>query len=50
LPTTSLTAGAWNNVTIPVPAGAVSPLHELGIEIFTHAAWTGTIHVDSVRW
>jgi hypothetical protein len=50
IPATSLTAGAWNTLTVPVPAGAVSPLHELGVELFTDATWTGTIHVDSVSW
>ncbi|HEX8698862.1 MAG TPA: hypothetical protein VF815_08495 [Myxococcaceae bacterium] len=50
IPATSLTAGAWNTVTLPVPAGAVSPLHELGLELFTEATWTGTLHIDSVSW
>jgi len=47
---TSLTSGVWNTVTLPVPAGAVSPLHELGIELFTDATWAGTLYVDSVSW
>jgi hypothetical protein len=50
IPATSLRAGAWNTVTIQVPPGAVSPLHELGLELFTDATWTGTVHVDSVSW
>jgi hypothetical protein len=48
--TTSLTAGAWNTVTVTVPSTAVSPLHQLGVEVFTDAAWSGAVHVDSVSW
>jgi hypothetical protein len=47
---TSLKAGTWNTVTLPVPAGAVSPFQELGLEIFTEASWKGSIYVDSVSW
>jgi hypothetical protein len=50
IPATSLTPGAWNTLNVPVPAGAVSPLHELGVELFTDATWAGTIQVDSVSW
>jgi hypothetical protein len=47
---TSLKAGTWNTVTLPVPAGAVSPFQELGLEIFTEASWKGSLYVDSVSW
>jgi hypothetical protein len=47
---TSLKAGTWNTVTLQIPAGAVSPFHELGLEIFTDAPWTGPLYVDSVSW
>jgi hypothetical protein len=47
---TSLKAGNWNTVTLQIPAGAVSPFHELGLEIFTDAPWTGPLYVDSVSW
>jgi hypothetical protein len=50
IPATTLRAGAWNAITLQVPAGAVSPLHELGLEIFTDGTWTGALHVDSVSW
>jgi hypothetical protein len=47
---TSLKAGAWNTVSFQVPAGAVSPFHELGLEIFTEGSWKGSLYVDSVSW
>ncbi|WP_257453571.1 hypothetical protein [Archangium lipolyticum] len=47
---TALKAGEWNTVTVQVPANAVGPLHQLGVELFTDAAWSGTVHVDSVSW
>jgi hypothetical protein len=50
IPITSLQAGGWNSVTLQVPSGAVSPLHELGLELFTNGTWTGAVHVDSVSW
>jgi hypothetical protein len=49
-PATSLQAGAWNTLTVQVPSNAVSPFHQIGIEFFTNAAWTGTFYVDSVSW
>jgi hypothetical protein len=47
---TSLKSGAWNAVSLQVPAGAVSPFQELGLEIFTEASWKGSVYVDSVSW
>ena len=44
----SFTAGAWNTLTLTVPANAVSPLNTLGVQIFTSDAWTGTCYIDSV--
>ncbi len=46
----SLTAGAWNTVTLTVPLTATSPLQVLGVQFTTNAAWTGTCYVDSVSW
>jgi hypothetical protein len=46
----SLTANAWNTITVTVPPTAITPLQELGIEFTTSAAWTGTCYVDSVSW
>jgi hypothetical protein len=47
---TTLRAGEWNTVTVQVPTTATTPLHQLGLELFTDAAWSGTVHVDSVSW
>ena len=44
----SLTANAWNTITLTVPANAVSPLQRLGIYFFTGAGWTGTCYIDGV--
>jgi hypothetical protein len=46
----SLTANAWNTITLTVPSTAVSPLQQLGIEFTTSAAWSGTCFIDSVAW
>ncbi|WP_224366442.1 hypothetical protein [Hyalangium versicolor] len=48
--TSSLKPGTWNTITLQIPAGAVSPFQELGLEIFTDAQWTGPLYVDSVSW
>jgi hypothetical protein len=45
-----MTAGSWNTAFLQVPANAVSPLAELGLEIFTDGPWTGTVYLDSVSW
>ena len=47
---TSLTPNAWNTVSVTVPASATAPLSQLGLELFTSASWSGTVHVDSVAW
>ena len=44
----SLTANAWNTITLTVPTNAVSPLQNLGIQFITSAGWTGTCYIDSV--
>ncbi len=46
----SLKAGAWNTLTVAVPANAVTPLYQLGVQFFTGGAWSGTCYVDSVSW
>ncbi|MDY7230370.1 hypothetical protein [Hyalangium rubrum] len=46
----TLRTGAWNTVSVQVPANAVLPLQELGLELSTNGSWTGTVHVDSVSW
>jgi len=49
-PVSSLTAGAWNTLTVNVPANAATPLYQLGVQFATNAAWTGTCYIDSVSW
>ncbi len=45
----SLTANAWNTITLTVPTNAVSPLQKLGIQYSSPAPrWTGTCYIDSV--
>lgn len=48
-PVSALTAGAWNTLSVQVPTHA-APLHQLGVQLFTDAAWSGTCYVDSVEW
>jgi len=45
----SLTANAWNTITVTVPSNAAA-LAQLGVEIRTATSWTGTVYVDSVGW
>ena len=49
-PVTSFTPGAWNTITLTVPASSVTPLQYLGLNFTTGAAWTGTVYVDSINW
>jgi hypothetical protein len=46
----SLTANAWNTLTLTVPANAITPLQQLGVQFITSAAWTNTCYIDSVAW
>jgi hypothetical protein len=46
----SLQAGAWNTLTVTVPAGAASPLFQLGVQFATRGGWSGAAYVDAVRW
>ncbi len=47
----SLQAGAWNSITVTVPANAVLPLFELGVQFFTASTpWSGTAYVDAISW
>jgi len=46
----SLTASAWNTVVLTVPANAVAPFHNLGIQFATSSGWTNTCYLDSVSW
>ncbi len=46
----SFTPGAWNTITLTVPANAATPLNVLGVQFITSGAWTGTCYIDSVSW
>ena len=46
----SLQTNAWNTLTLQVPANAVTPLYQLGVQFFTGATWTGTCYIDAVGW
>jgi hypothetical protein len=46
----SLTANAWNTITVSVPGNAATPLAQLGVQFTTSASWTGTAYVDAVTW
>jgi len=46
----SLTANAWNTITLTVPSTAIAPFQNLGITFTTSAGWTGTAYIDSVSW
>ncbi|HLP76248.1 MAG TPA: cellulase family glycosylhydrolase [Candidatus Paceibacterota bacterium] len=46
----SFTANAWNTLTLTVPANAVSPFANFGLQFATSAAWTGTCYIDAISW
>lgn len=45
-----LEAGAWNTLTVTLPAGGTSPLHQLGVQFTTSGGWAGAAYVDGVTW
>jgi Glycoside hydrolase family 44 len=45
-----LQTNAWNTITVTVPANAVVPLYEIGVQFVPSVAWTGTCYIDSVKW
>ncbi|HWW73409.1 MAG TPA: cellulase family glycosylhydrolase [Duganella sp.] len=49
-PYSSFTAGAWNTLTLTVPAGAITSLKRFGLRMSTAAGFTGTVYVDSIDW
>jgi|GEM_PF-682760 len=46
----SLTANAWNTITLTVPGTDLAPLQLLGLQFTTSAAWSGTCYIDSIAW
>jgi hypothetical protein len=49
-PTSAITPGAWNTVTLTVPSTSITPLQYLGLRLTTGAAWTGAVYVDAINW
>lgn len=45
---TNLKAGAWNTITVNVPAAAYAPINSVGVDVVTTAATT--VYVDAVKW
>lgn len=45
-----LTASQWNTITLQLPANAVTPLAELGVEVTTNATYTSAMYIDAVSW
>src|SRR6185369_16558145 len=52
VPSGGLTFGAWNTITLVLPARVVSPLLTLGVQFSLTGPnpWTGTVYVDSIGW
>jgi hypothetical protein len=46
----SLTANAWNTLTLTVPATDTAPLKHLWLGFTTSAGWTNTCYIDSISW
>jgi hypothetical protein len=49
-PLSSLQTNAWNTLKVTVPANAITPMYQLGVEFSTSTAWSGTCYIDSVSW
>jgi len=45
---TNLTPGAWNTVTVNVPAAAHTPVNSIGIDVVTNGATVA--YIDAVKW
>ena len=46
----SFTPNTWRTLTVTVPAGAATPLAELGVEFTRSGAWSGKVHIDAIGW
>ena len=46
----SLSADAWNEISVTVPSNAATPLNQLGVELKTGSGWNGSVSVDAVSW
>ncbi|MCE9671247.1 hypothetical protein LY474_25900 [Myxococcus stipitatus] len=45
-----LQTGAWNTLTVALPANSNAPLYQLGVELTTSGGWTGSLHLDDITW
>lgn len=45
-----LELGAWNTITVKVPANAATPLYQLGVQFTTSGSSSAIAYVDSVSW
>jgi hypothetical protein len=49
-PASQLRTGAWNTVTLTVPANAALPLSRLGVELSATTSVSGTVYIDAINW
>jgi hypothetical protein len=49
IPAETLQLGAWNTITVDVPATA-STLDSIGLELFVSEPFAGTVHLDSINF
>jgi hypothetical protein len=47
---TNLPRNAWVTLTAVVPANAALPLKEIGVKLYTSAAYTGPVYLDAIQW
>lgn len=40
----------WVTITVTVPANAVVPLDQIGVEFTLRSPWQGTVYLDAVQW
>lgn len=45
----ALTGDAWNTVTVQVPANAVAPFNQIGIQFDCSGTWDGIVYIDTVK-
>ena len=45
----NLQAGAWNTITLDVPAGVAFPISTIGVQFYVNAPYTGTVYIDSIN-
>jgi hypothetical protein len=48
-PVACLTRGGWTSLPLTVPPIATA-IGRMGVQFYVTAAWTGTVHLDSISW